>query len=573
MKTCLLVVTIFCSLIAAQEPGARYLIITHDNFYNAILPLAEWKHRKGLRTKVVKLSEIGSTTTQIHDYIQNAYNTWSVRPEYLLFVGAPNYLPFYYYGSGWNGCYSDNYYTNMDSDIFNEILSGRLTVHNTTEAQTVVNKMLLYEKTPDVNDSLWFINACLIVNEDYWTYPPPPYGDDSIYWSDIRHAKNHMLSHGYNTIDTLSDLLGDNSTTVINRVNQGRAFVLYRGVGTNNWDYPFSVDPNQTQNGAKLPIVLSLTCGTLGTGSTSAVAERWLLTGTPTSPRGGAGYYATTTSGYNIAHLRSAVCKGFFNALFQDGKRTFGEACEGGRVNVYNLYNSEDEYRGFTTVGDPAMEIWTAIPRPMQVMHVSELSLSDDSLAIGVAFQEVPIESALVCVQLDTLVYEYGYTDNDGAIVFNFDTLVQGYLHITVTACNKIPYLDSIHVGLTQVEEVAQPEPVGLHFVEISPNPFRHEAQIRFMIHDSRSTIEEANQGRSGSESGTAEYQQPEMKIYDAVGRVAKSFDHVSCIVDHESMFRWDGTDDAGHDLPAGVYFLYVSDATGATTIPVVLLK
>lgn len=557
MRKVILMMIGLCCLVSAQEIGARYLIITHDNFYDAILPIAEWKHRKGLRTKVVKLSEIGSTTTQIHDYVQNAYNTWPVRPEFVLFVGAPNYLPFFHFGSGWNSCYSDNYYTNMDADIFNEILSGRLTVHNTTEAQTVVNKILMYEKTPDMSDSLWFIDACLIVNEDYWTYPPPPFSDDSIYWSDIRHAKSHMLAHGYSTIDTLSDVLGDNAATVINRVNQGRAFVLYRGVGTNNWDYPFAVEPNQTQNGSRLPIVLSLTCGTLGTGSTSATAERWLLTGAPTLPRGGAGYFATTTSGYSIAHLRSAVCKGFFNALFGDGKRIFGEACEGGRVNVYNLYNSADEYRGFTTVGDPAMEIWTAIPKDMQVTYVSELSLDDDSLVVGVRFQEVPIESALVCVMLDTLVYEYGYTGGNGSIVFDFDTLVQGHMHVTVTARNKIPYLDSIPVVLTQIGEVTKQGGTGSYYIEISPNPFKSKTEIRYQMPSNRSETDNVSM---------------RFRLYDPCGRLVKDFGQISA-VGSESVVRWDGRDDAGHVLCAGVYFLHYSDATRAAAIPVVLLR
>jgi len=557
MKKGLLLLIISCTAIFAQESGARYLIIAHDNFYDAILPLAEWKHRKGLRTKIVKLSEIGSGTAQIRNYVVDAYNNWEVQPEFLLLVGAPSYLPFYLFGSGWDQAYSDNYYTNMDADIFNEILSGRLTVHNTTEAQTVVNKILLYEKTPDLSDSLWFINACLIVNEDYWTYPPPPYGDDSIYWSDIRHAKNLMLANGYNTIDTLSELLGDNAATVINRVNQGRAFVLYRGVGTNNWDYPFSVEPNQTQNGTKLPIVLSCTCGTLGTGSSPATAERWLLTGSPTLPRGGAGYFATTTSGFSIAHLRSAVCKGFFNALFQDHKRTFGEACEGGRVNVYNLYNSTTEYRGFTTVGDPAMEIWTATPKPLQVAYAPELSLTDDSLVVQVDHQEVPLESALVCVLLDTLVYEYGYTDSYGAIVFNFDTLVPGYMQLTVTARNMIPHLDSIPVTNTSVNETTQLTTDHQIGITVAPNPFHYQTDIRYQIPDN---------GIKKSEQVFA------VGIYDVSGRMVRNLER-SSVIGYQSSVTWDGTDDTGHRLPAGVYFVSFFDLMGAERIPIVMLR
>ncbi len=278
MKKVLTVLLIFCAVCFAQEIGARYLIITHDTFYDVIQPLAQWKHKKGMRTKVVKLSEIGSSSSQILNYITDAYNNWQIPPEFLLLVGAPNYLPFPTVG----GVYSDNYYTDIEGDIHNDILSGRLTVHNTTEAQTVVNKMLLYERTPYMDDSLWFINACLILRNDYGP-------DDAIYWSDIHRAKDLMLQNGYNIIDTLASEFGNNANDVIQCVNNGRAFVLYRGQGVGNWWSPFDVNPDATANGEKLPIVLSITCKTIGTSSTPATAEKWFLTGTPTAPRGGAG--------------------------------------------------------------------------------------------------------------------------------------------------------------------------------------------------------------------------------------------------------------------------------------------
>ena len=551
MKRSLVLMSVFWTLVFAQEIGARYLIITDDSFYDAIQPLAEWKHRTGLRTKVVRLSEIGSSMAAIKAYVDSAYDTWEIRPEFLLLVGSPYHIPFYVFSYY---CYSDNFYTNMDSHIYNEILSGRLTVHNAAEAQTVVNKILLYEKTPDLTDSLWFINACLIVNEDYYTYPPPPYGDDSIYWSDIRHAKGLMLANEYNTIDTLSDLLGNHANDVITSVNQGRAFVLYRGCGTNNWSPPFDVEPNQTQNGTRLPIVLSITCGTIGTGYSPAAAERWLLTGSPSLPRGGAGYFATTTSGMGIAHLRSAVCKGFFNGLFQQGKRTFGEACEAGRKNVYDLYSNTYEYRGFTTLGDPAMNIWTAIPRPLEVSHDSFLPVYDDSLVIGVCSQDAPVESALVCVILDTIVYEYGFTNNTGEIVFNFDTLTQGYMHVTVTAHNKIPYLDSIQVGLTYVEEAVQPTTTPLFDIEVAPNPFHHETDIRYQITDNG--YKKKNMGA-------------DIKIFDASGRLVRDFE-LSSAIGYQLSVRWDGTDNAGRKLPGGVYFLSISNAN---TMPIILIR
>ncbi|UCD05533.1 MAG: T9SS type A sorting domain-containing protein [candidate division WOR-3 bacterium] len=542
------------TIILAQETGARYLIITHDDFYNAIQPLAEWKHRMGLKTKVVKLSEIGNTTTNIRAYVDNAYDTWPIRPEFLLIVGSPYHVPFYMFSYN---CYSDNYYTNMDTDIYNEILSGRLTVHNDTEARTVVNKILLYEKTPYTTDSLWFLNACLIANEEGYTYPPPYWSDDSIYWDDVRYAKGYMLANGYHTIDTLSKLLGNNYNTVINRVNQGRAFILYRGCGTNNWYYPFAVDANQTQNGAMLPVVLSITCGTLGTGYTSAAAEKWLLTGTPTTPRGAAGYFATTTSGSGIAHLRSAVAKGFFHAVFEQHKQTFGEACEGARLNVYSMYNSSSEYRGFTTCGDPAMRLWTAVPKPLDVLHDSAMSIEQDSLVITVLFQDEPLESALVCVLLDTTVYEYGYTPDDGQIKFNFSQypLNHGYMQVTVTARNKIPYIDSISVGLTSVEEGAVRAASAIPAIYAYPNPFTKLTNIRYSILDTGYWIEN-----------------PTLRIYDASGRLVRSLFDLSSAVGHQSSVKWDGADNTGRRLPAGVYFMQVGSGSEERSVPVILL-
>ncbi|UCG92950.1 MAG: hypothetical protein JSV97_04385, partial [candidate division WOR-3 bacterium] len=427
------------SLCIAQEIGARYLIITHDNFYDAIQPLAEWKHKKGIRTKIARIpSEIPNNSSQIKNYIVNAYNTWQIQPEFLLLVGAPNYIAW-----GQSSPYSDNYYTDIEGDLHNEILCGRLTVHNTGEAENVVNKILLYERTPYMEDSLWMTNACLIVREDYDPH------DDSIYWSDINHAKNLMLQAEYNTIDTLSRAAGNNANDVVQAVNNGRAFVLYRGQGVDYWWSPFNVNPDATQNGAKLPIVLSITCRTIGTGATPATAEKWLLTGSVSAPRGGSGYFATTTTVVGHADWRSAVCKGFFDAIFEEGKRTFGEACEGGRANVYSLYGNASEYRGFMGLGDPEMNIWTAIPQRVEVIHASSLYVGSESLHVTVNLNSVPLGYAQVCIVLDTVVYEYGYTSSTGEITFYFDNLIPGEMDLTVTGKNihpyevKIPVIDS----------------------------------------------------------------------------------------------------------------------------------
>ncbi len=420
----------------AQQVGARYLIITHDNFYNFVRPLAEWKNRTGMTCRIVKLSETGSSPDAIRNYIVNAYNSWAIRPEYVLLVGAPNFLPMPMV----SGTYSDNYYTNMDGDIFNEILSGRLTVHDTIEAHTVVNKILTYERYPYVADPSWFKKGTLIVNVDN----DPP--DDSIYWSDLHHAAGLMVANGFTRIDTLSDIYGHNASTVINDINNGRSFLMYRGSGLNNWYTPFGCNPGTATNGARLPIVLSITCQTMGTGSTPAAAEYWLLTGTPTILRGAAGYFATTTAISGGAHLRSAIAKGFFDAAFWDHKRTFGEACEGGRVRVYTLYPGDaHEYYGYTTLGDPEMGLWTDTPCSLAVTHPVRIPIYDASFTIQVTrvSSSNPQAGAFVCVmgKLDTTLYAMDTTDAAGYAHFSVHPQVfNDTVWVTVTGQNLQPY-------------------------------------------------------------------------------------------------------------------------------------
>ncbi|MEO0184037.1 MAG: C25 family cysteine peptidase, partial [candidate division WOR-3 bacterium] len=437
MKKSFLFFVLLISSGIAQEIGARYLIITNDAFYEAILPFAQWKHKMGYKTKIVRVpSELAQNATAIRNYIVNAYNTWQIRPEFILFVGAPNYIPW----SISTSPYGDNNYTNMDGDIYNEILSGRLNVHNLTEAQTVVAKMLRYERYPDISDPLWFKKGCLIVRDIQ--------DDDSVtYRLDAQYVAGHMVNNGYVKVDTFFASRGANATSVVNATNEGRGFVVYRGSATNNWYSPFAVNPDGLANGNKLPIVISATCGTLATGSTPTVAERWFLTGSPTNLRGAAGYFATTTSITNGAHLRSAVTRGFFDGVFLYKRRTFGEACEDGRIRVYNTYGSTTEYQGFTTIGDPAMTIWTDTPKRIAVYYDSVIHVGmNETLRVSVKCQATPIESAYVCIMFEPQVYQTGWTDNQGTISFVFSVPDTGRMYLTVTGRNLYPFEGTISI-------------------------------------------------------------------------------------------------------------------------------
>ena len=100
---------------------------------------------------------------------------------------------------------------------------------------------------------------------------------------------------------------------------------------------------------------------------------------------------------------------------------------------------------------------------------------------------------------------------------------------------DSIYVYDMSQVGITETEITH----AGCVQLVAQPNPFTGFTEIRYMIHDSRYMIERQT-----------------LSIHDASGRLVKSFNRESCIVNHESVLSWDGCDMHGQQLPPGVYFV-----------------
>ncbi|MEO0072797.1 MAG: C25 family cysteine peptidase [candidate division WOR-3 bacterium] len=420
--------------------GAKYLIITHDNFYDAIKPLAHWKHKKGVPTKIVKLSEIGATPesiARIKRYIVNAYNSWTPRPEYVLLVGSPTYI------KAEVGAY-DDYYGNMDEQYRMELAVGRFSCENVSQCSLMVTKTLGYERTPYLTDSLWFRKGTTIVREDYDS-------DDTIYWADVRYVHSCWQSAGYIHIDSFSRAGGNNQIDVENAITDGRAYVVYRGQGTSNWWSPFQVNPNNMNNGFKLPIVVSATCHTMSLSGYVELGENFTRAGTVSNPKGAVGFFGTTQTGSGIAQCRGAVAKGFFKALFEEKNYKLGDVAKRAKfiadsINPNNW--SSTRYREWNLLGDPELNLWTAVPKPLTVVYDTVIVTTPQNFTVTVKYQNNPVSGALVCIMQDTLIYQYDTTDASGVVRFSINPTTAGFMSITVTARNFMPYEDSIRIQL-----------------------------------------------------------------------------------------------------------------------------
>ena len=410
-----------------SDERGKYLIITHDTFYPYITEFAEWKHMRGREVEVAKTSVIGSSASAIKSYIQDAYDTWDVPPDYILLVGDTEYVP---QGSG----YTDDYYATLaGGDYLVDAHIGRLSADSVADCELIVAKTLGYRRTPYMGDPDWFKSACLVVRDDYDD-------SDTTYYNDTFHAYDLMESAGFAVIDTLFRKHGADGDDWVASINAGRSLVNYRGQGVSNWWTPFDIYPSQTNNGYRLPVFMSATCGTGSFGSDGYPCETWMRAGTVANPKGSVAFVATSEIVTHGAHLRSVVNQYYHTHLFLSEPGTVAECLAQGKLRVYVLYDDQEEYEGWNCQGDPELSVWTGTPKTLDVTHDPIASTGVSSYTVTVEHDGSPLRGAAVCVYAENEAYEAAITSSSGQVTLSLDLANADTLWVTVTGNNLYPY-------------------------------------------------------------------------------------------------------------------------------------
>ncbi|MEO0108077.1 MAG: C25 family cysteine peptidase [candidate division WOR-3 bacterium] len=423
--------------------GARYLIIAHDDFVDAIQPLVEWKQKKGVSCAVVKKSEIGSTNTAIRNFIKSVCDTWEPRPEFLLLVGSAAKIPCFRRGPYQWRANTDSRYADISGDYVAELPYGRFPCKTVRQCSTMVARTVAYERWPDLSDSTWYGRATLVVRDsgdnDGWRY-----------WEDVHYVADLATRAGFSNFDSLCSSRRDDSADVMCSVAEGTSFVLYRGHGVDTWFAPFSIRSLLAglSNSPRWPIICSFTCQTISLDSLndSMTGNTWVRLGTPGQPHGAVAVVGNTHSGINVAHLRSAVTRGFFRRLFSDSIPHLGAAVLAGKFQQYSEYGDSLDYYGFNLFGDPELNVWTGTPMPIDLEANPMLRVGTDTLRLVVRRSGAPVRNALVCIRhvpdstRRDSVYSWAYTDSSGSVEMPVVTTECESLELTITGCNCLPY-------------------------------------------------------------------------------------------------------------------------------------
>ncbi|MGQ9701362.1 MAG: type IX secretion system sortase PorU [bacterium] len=182
------------------DNGCEYLVITHRNFYNSIMPLVNYRHQT-YSTKVVTVDAIFDDFSYgkydplaIKHFLYHTYNHWNTVPKYVLLVGdatydyknnlgkenPPNYIPMYEAGTTLSGnpgippnyIYEGEYVNFFGTEA---MVMGRITVRNNMEVRDFIDKLIAYEQS-DI-DGIWNKRIILSADDEYATN-----------WEGVEHA-------------------------------------------------------------------------------------------------------------------------------------------------------------------------------------------------------------------------------------------------------------------------------------------------------------------------------------------------------------------------------------------------
>lgn len=412
----------------------------------AIEPYIQWKREMGYNVS----KEVVATGTNVESLVQQKYDE-NNDLLYVQLVGdwpdiKSNTLG---YGSPMDpqlGCV-------VGTDDYADICVGRLSSNNASHVTAQIDKIIAYEKTPDMGEA-WYSTATGIASSQ------GP-GDDG----EMDYEHNDVIFDDKLdpfTYDVYNDIYDPsaNVTMVNNAVNGGTGVINYTGHGSpSGWGSSgFSIsNVNNLTNGSKLPFIVSVACnnGDFHQTSGDCFAEAWLkkenagavmfLGATISQPwdppmRGQDYFMDILTGGYDYsAH------PGQNGINTTEQRTTIGSVVFNGLTLMTTESGGSDDWetaKTWTIFGDPSLQLRTAEPEA--------ISSSNNTIMSGVPYQTTitsgsgAVEGARVTISQDGEYYS-ATTDASGMVSIP-QTFMPGTALLVVTGFNLGTIYETIDV-------------------------------------------------------------------------------------------------------------------------------
>ena len=408
-----------------------YVIVVPDSLVTDIQPFADWKTHVGYDVTVAPTSVTGTTTSAIKTYLQTAYNSWPVPPQFVLLVGDTGQVPAWQ-GSETSSVNDLQYVTMNAGDYFADMFIGRFSVTNATQLGNVLDKVLHYEQLSSTVEP-WIENAVFMASTDNYTI------------SEGTHnyvISNYLDPAGYTTDKLYTVTYNATTSDVSNSLNAGRSLAIYSGHGGEfSWadGPPFSqANINALTNYQEYPIVCSHACMTGDYEQAECFGETWQRA----PGKGGVFFWGAST--YSYWDEDDILEKGMFESCFANGVPFVTGFTNDGLLAVYNYYGgggrTEYYYQEYNVLADPSMLLRTAQPVIPVVTHDTALPLGAGVLSVNVLTGGTPMAGAMVHAAKGTEVFATVFTDAAGNATIPVSTTTPGPLDLVVTGPNLVIY-------------------------------------------------------------------------------------------------------------------------------------
>jgi hypothetical protein len=437
------------------------LIIAQGEFIPQLEELVRWKNQKGIPTEVVDIATIGDDPAVVKAFVDEYYTLHG--NAYLLLVGDETMVPTQQ-TSQQNAC--DHCYAHQaGDDHYPEFLVGRFNAEDAEQLQTMLDRNMIYELNPGMENPDWFATAIGMGSAE------GPGDDEEYDYEHLNNIKIDLLDFGFAEVyefydgsqaassptpeSVTVDGPGNPSAPMINEViDRGATLVNYTGHGGHGVLSSGNFDNNainQLTNYGAYPFLIAVACcvgdfqNDFGNGP--CLGDEWIratdnTTGLPAGGIGGC-FSSILQSWAPPMEGQDEMNKLLIEAGTYDIRQTMGGLVVHGGGAMIDAYGGGGDAMMDTwnIFGDPSVVLWSQTPDTLLAEHIDATFIGTNQLDVL-----CEVENALVGLYYEGRNIAYG-TINGGVATLDFEPLdYPSAITVTVTAYNYLPYQGEIQV-------------------------------------------------------------------------------------------------------------------------------
>jgi hypothetical protein len=346
------------SNLKGTQNQAKFIVIAPAEYRALLSSFVDARNARGIQTMVVDIEDIYDefnngirSAESIRSFLQYAKSLWSVKPDFVMFVGDATNDPRNYSGFGgytynrvptmlvdtWNmETVSDEMMVDFNNDGVGEIATGRLPAKDEGELTAMLEKIMTVQPMTKQEISARGVH----------------FVSDALIGYDFAAGSRNMATFFPSTVSVnYLDAAGQDPTAVrnniISRINGGPAIVNYFGhasIGVWTGSQIFrNTDAPSLTNTPNTPFMAMIDClnGDYAEANMVSLAEAVM------KQRNGGANSVWAASGYNAAFDQEYMTKDFYRKVFSG--MPLGEAARQAKLGAGNT----DMRRTYVFFGDP----------------------------------------------------------------------------------------------------------------------------------------------------------------------------------------------------------------------------